>query len=98
MAAEDYKEYIFNEEIGEKPIFVKSDGYPMQIVQVKSTIDELNMKRGEYIYACAANSLGRDPREAKEWLKTHGKTVSAKQNNNQNTEGPDNNRGWARNN
>ena len=63
-AAGEYKEYTFNEGIGETPIFVKSDGYPMQIVQLKSTIDELDIKCGEYLYACTTDGIGCDQQEA----------------------------------
>ena len=45
-AAGHYKEYIFNKGIREIPIFVKSNGYQMQIVQLKSTLDELDIKYG----------------------------------------------------
>ena len=36
----------------------------MQIVQLKRTINELNMKPGWYFYACTTNILGRNQREA----------------------------------
>ena len=62
--AEDYKEYIFNEGIGEKTIFLKSDGYPMQIVQLKSI---------EYLYACTTNGLCCDQREAQNGSRSMGR-------------------------
>ena len=63
-ATGQYKEYIMKKGINEEPIFVKSDGYPMQIVQLESTIDTLDMKRREYLYACTTNGLGRGQRDA----------------------------------
>ena len=63
-AVGQYKEYIVNKGTGREPIFVKSDGYPMQIVQLESTIDTLDMKRREYLYACTTNGLGRGQRDA----------------------------------
>ena len=57
-----YKEYIFNEGVRETPIFVKSNGCPMQTVQLKSTIDELDIKRGEYRYACTTHGLSHNKR------------------------------------
>ena len=63
-AAGHYREYISNKGIGETPTFVKSNGYPIQIVQLKSTIDELDIKREEYLYSYTSNSLDLDQREA----------------------------------
>ena len=73
VVAGDYKEQIFNGGTGETPIFVKSDGYPMQLVQLKLKIDELDIKHWEYRYACPTNGLDHDQREAQNGSRSMGR-------------------------
>ena len=49
MAASlEYEQHVKNEGISEKIILAKSDGYPMQIVQLETTVDKLNVRHGDY--------------------------------------------------
>ena len=63
-AVSQYKQHIVNKGSGKKPILAKSDGYPMQIVQLETTINKLEMKCGDYFHAFTPNSLGSAQRDA----------------------------------
>ena len=65
MAASlEYEQNVKNEGIGKKIVLEKFDGYPMQIVQLETTIDKLEMRRGDYCYACTPHGLSCKHREA----------------------------------
>ena len=43
---------------------MKFNGYPIQIVKLKSTSYELDIKQGEYLYAYTPHGLGHNQRDA----------------------------------
>jgi hypothetical protein len=61
----EYQPYVKNKGIGKKRILAKFDGYTMEIVQLKTTIDKPKMKHGDYLYACTPNGLDRKQRETR---------------------------------
>ena len=69
----EYQQCVKNKGIGKKIILVKSDGYPMEIVQLKTTINKLEMRHGDYLYACTPNDLDHKEREARGGTRQIGK-------------------------
>ena len=63
-AFQEYHQYFMNKGIGERKILAKSDGYPMEIVQLKITINNLEMRRGGWSYACMITDLDCRQRES----------------------------------
>ena len=45
--SQEYHHYVKNIMITNRIIITKSDGYPAEIVQLKTAIDKLRMRRGD---------------------------------------------------
>ena len=54
----EYQQHVKNKGIDKTIIPAKSDGYPMERVQLDTTINALKMRHGDYFYACTPNDLG----------------------------------------
>ena len=60
----EYTQHVNNEGTSKKRFPAKSNGYPMQKVQLETVINKLEMMRGDYFYACTPNDLNREQLEA----------------------------------
>ena len=61
----EYEQHVKNEGIVKRhTILAKSNGYPMQIVHLETTINKPVMRRGGYFYACTPNGIGLNQWEA----------------------------------
>ena len=54
----EHGHYVVNEMTCKKLNLVKSDGYLMQLVQLETTIDKLELMRGDYFYEYTPTGLG----------------------------------------
>ena len=68
----EYQQHSKNKGIDVKINFAKSDGYPMERVQLETTIDKLEMRHMNYLYACMPNGLDQTGSPGR--LETHRKT------------------------
>ena len=62
-AFREYHQHVKNKGIGRIIILAKSNCYPMEIVQLKTTIDKLKMRHGDYLYVCTIIGLDYKQKE-----------------------------------
>ena len=62
----EYHTLVKTNKIDDEIIFIKANGYPVEIVQPTPTIDDLEMMRGDHLYACTKTGLAHKQREAQE--------------------------------
>ena len=60
----EYHIYVKTNQIDDEVIFAKANGYPVEIVETTTTINDLKMMRGDHLYACTKNYLACKRQEA----------------------------------
>ena len=62
-AVKEYRTLTKTDETNDEVIFAKVDGYPVEIVEPTTTINDLEMMRRDHLYACTKIGLDRKQQE-----------------------------------